>query len=157
MTETTYDFYTSQYYGGVVPETAFSGYADRAMDRLDAITFCRLSGIGLSDSNDETKVQKAICAIAECLYLIDTIRNSAAESLGTIKHEDGTLSSKVLSSVSSGSESISFATTGITGADMYTKAATDKTEENKLIRQISAEYLQNVKDAKGTLLLYAGR
>lgn len=74
-----------------------------------------------------------------------------------IKHADGTVSKKQVSSITSGAESISFAT-GTSGASdsIYARASMDKKVEAILIRQVASEYLQGVVDKEGVCLLYAG-
>lgn len=66
------------------------------------------------------------------------------------------MTGKMVSSVSSGSESISYVT-GISGnsEDIYSQAAMDKKVENVLLRQVATEYLANVGDKKGINLLSA--
>ena len=109
MAYADYQFYTEKYYGDTVPESDFPKYAERASDRIDAITFDRLVNGFPEEERAVTKVKKAVCAVAEVLYQIDQIKKSSMESVGTVTREDGTVVSKAVSSISSGSESISFA------------------------------------------------
>lgn len=157
MAYTDYKFYIEKYYGDTVPESDFPKYADRASDRIDAITFDRLVDGLPEDERANTKVQKAVCAVAEALYQIDQIKKASMETVGTIVREDGTVTGKVVSSVSSGSESISYVT-GTSGGSsgIYSQAAMDKKVENVLLRQVATEYLAGVTDNKGACLLYAG-
>lgn len=157
MAYTDYEFYISKYYGDTVPETEFQKYADRASDRIDMITFDRLVDGLPEDERANTKVQKAVCAVADCLYKINQINKASMEIVGTVVREDGTVTGKAVSSVSSGSESISYVT-GISGSssDIYSQAAMDKKVENVLIRQVATDYLAGIVDNKGVCLLYAG-
>ena len=157
MAYTDYEFYISKYYGDTVPETEFQKYADRASDRIDMITFDRLMDGLPEDKRANTKVQKAVCAVADCLYKINQINKASMEIVGTVVREDGTVTGKAVSSVSSGSESISYVT-GISGSssDIYSQAAMDKKVENVLIRQVATDYLAGIVDNKGVCLLYAG-
>ena len=157
MAYTDYEFYISKYYGDTVPETEFQKYADRASDRIDMITFDRLVDGLPEDKRANTKVQKAVCAVADCLYKINQINKASMEIVGTVVREDGTVTGKAVSSVSSGSESISYVT-GISGSssDIYSQAAMDKKVENVLIRQVATDYLAGIVDNKGVCLLYAG-
>ena len=110
-----------------------------------------------SDQRSNVRVQKAVCAVADVLYLIETVRKASIETVGTIKREDGSVTGKQIASLSSGSESISYVTgTNGTGKDIYSQAAMNKQVENVLIRQVATEYLQGVADANGVNLLYAG-
>ena len=79
------------------------------------------------------------------------------EAFERIQQEDGTVTGKVVSSVSSGSESRTYAT-GSSGnaSNIYAQAAMDKKTENMLIYQTAVEYLSGVTDDEGRNVLYAG-
>ena len=157
MAYADYQFYTEKYYGDTVPESDFPKYAERASDRIDSITFDRLVNGFPEEERAVTKVKKAVCAVAEALYQIDQIKKASMETVGTVTREDGTVISKAVSSISSGSESISYSTgySGVTES-IYGQAAVDKKVENVLLYQIATEYLSGVTDKKGICLLYAG-
>lgn len=157
MAYADYQFYTTTYYGDTVPESDFPKYAERASDRIDSITFDRLVNGFPDEERAVTKVKKAVCAVAEALYQIDHIKKASMESVGTVTREDGTVVSKAVSSISSGSESISYATGSFGGAEsIYGQAAVDKKVESVLLYQVATEYLYGVTDKKGICLLYAG-
>ena len=157
MAYTDYAFYKNEYHGDVVPEIDFPKYADLASDRIDTITFDRLADGLPSDSRANKKVQKAVCSVAETLYQIDSIKNTLLSNLGTIETEDGKVTGKTVSSVTAGSESITYSTgMSDTSKTVYAQAAMDKKVENILIQQIAGQYLYGVADDKGEYLLYAG-
>lgn len=157
MAYADYKFYTEKYYGDTVPESDFQKYAERASDRIDAITFDRLVNGFPEEERAVTKVKKAVCAVADALYQIDQIKKASMETIGTVTREDGTVVSKAVSSVSSGSESISFASGSSGGAEsIYGQAAVDQKVESVLLYQVAVEYLSGVTDNKGICLLYAG-
>lgn len=157
MSYADYQFYTEKYYGDTVPESDFPKYVERASDRIDAITFDRLIDGLPENERAQTKVKKAVCAVADAMYQIDQIKKASIESVGTVTREDGTVVSKAVSSVSSGSESISFASGSSGGAEsIYGQAAVDKKVESVLLYQVATEYLSSVTDKKGICLLYAG-
>lgn len=157
MAYADYQFYTEKYYGDTVPESDFPKYAERASDRIDAITFDRLVNGFPDEERAVTKVKKAVCAVSDVLYQIDQIKKASIESAGTVTREDGTVVSKAVSSISSGSESISFATGSSGGTEsIYGQAAVDKKVESVLLYQVAMEYLSGVTDSKGIFLLYAG-
>lgn len=157
MAYADYQFYTEKYYGDTVPESDFPKYAERASDRIDAITFDRLVNGFPEEERAVTKVKKAVCAVADTLYQIDQIKKASMETVGTVTREDGTVVSKAVSSVSSGSESISFATGSSGGTEsIYGQAAVDKKVESVLLYQVATDYLSGVTDKKGICLLYAG-
>lgn len=157
MAYADYRFYIEKYYGDTMPESDFQKYAERASDRIDAITFDRLVDGFPEDERAVTKVKKTVCAVADTLYQIDQIKKASMESVGTVTREDGTVVSKAVSSISSGSESISYAAGGSGGTEsIYGQAAVDKKVESVLLYQVATEYLSGVTDKKGICLLYAG-
>ena len=110
MAYTDYEFYKSKFYGDTVPESDFLKYAERASDRIDQYTFDRLADGFPDNERAKTKVQKAVCAVADTMYQIDQIKKASMDTIGTIQREDGTVVNKAVSSVSSGNESISYVT-----------------------------------------------
>lgn len=157
MAYADYQFYTEKYYGDTVPESDFPKYAERASDRIDMITFDRLVDGLPDDERSQTKIKKAVCALADAIYQIDQVKKASMETVGTVTREDGTVVSKAVSSISSGSESISFATGSSGGTEsIYGQAAVDKKVESVLLYQVATEYLSGVTDKKGICLLYAG-
>lgn len=157
MSYADYQFYTEKYYGDTVPESDFPKYAERASDRIDSITFDRLVNGFPEEERAVTKVKKAVCAVADALYQIDQIKKASMETVGTVTREDGTVVSKSVSSISSGSESISFSAGSSGGSEsIYGQAAVDKKVESVLLYQVATEYLYGVTDKKGICLLYAG-
>lgn len=157
MAYADYQFYTEKYYGDTVPESDFPKYADRASDRIDMITFGRLADGLPDDERSQTRIKKAACSLADTIYQIDQIKKASMETVGTVVREDGTVTGKAVSSVSSGAESISYVTgTSGSNTDIYSQAAMDKKVENALLRQIATDYLAGVVDKNGICLLYAG-
>ena len=149
-------FYKTKYYGDTVPDESLDKYLDKASDRIDMITFDRLVDGLPDDERAQTKIKKAVCAVADCLYQIDEVKKASMATVGTVTREDGTMTGKMVSSVSSGAESISYVTGTAGGSsDIYSQAAMDKKVENVLLRQVATEYLANVGDKKGINLLSA--
>ena len=139
-----------------MPESDFLKYAERASDRIDQYTFDRLVD-GLPDNERvKTKVQKAVCAVADTMYQIDQIKKASMDTVGTIQREDGTVVNKAVSSVSSGNESISYATGNNISSNVYAQASMDKKVENALLLNVATEYLAGATNDKGICLLYAG-
>lgn len=157
MAYADYQFYTEKYYGDTVPESDFPKYEDRASDRINMITFDRLVDGLPDDERMVVKIKKAVCALADTIYQIDQIKKASMETVGTVVREDGTVTGKAVSSVSSGAESISYVTgTSGSNTDIYSQAAMDKKVENVLLQQIATDYLSGAVDKKGICLLYAG-
>lgn len=163
MAYTDFEFYATTYHGNVVPESDFPRMADRASDFLDVITFDRLVDGLPDDERAKTKVQKAVCAVADKLYeleLAEKQANAAAQAGGS-SGASGGVTSGIISSRSAGSESISYASLSDTasGAKNWSavyQAAGDETLTNNLLYSAARLYLTGVKDDKGVLLLYAG-
>ena len=163
MAYTDFEFYATTYHGNVVPEADFPRIADRASDFLDVITFDRLID-GLPDNDRaKTKVQKAVCAVAEKLYELELADKQAlsAAAGGTSSSGPGGATSGVITSRSAGSESISYASPSemANGAKTWSavyQAAGDEEATNNLLYSAARLYLTGVKNDKGVLLLYAG-
>lgn len=163
MAYADFEFYATTYHGNVVPEADFPRIADRASDFLDVITFDRLID-GLPDNDRaKTKVQKAVCAVAEKLYELELADKQAlsAAAGGTSSSGPGGATSGVITSRSAGSESISYASPSemANGAKTWSavyQAAGDETLTNNLLYSAARLYLTGVKNDEGGLLLYAG-
>lgn len=149
MAYTDYGFYKDTYFGEHLTEDTAPRYLERASDEVDNLTFGRLANSFPVDEVHGKKVKKAVCAVADALYLVDTQRKAVAMQ----QAEDGSYRGAV-SSISSGKESISFANGA--SASVYAVAAANEQAFNKLIADTAVKYLANVPDAKGTNLLYAG-
>ena len=131
---TTYEFYTSKYYGDIVPDSCFPKYESKAEDELHVMTFDRLQD---KESYDD-RVQKAVCALAELLYQIDTAINA------TGVNGDGT--GKLIKSKSSGEESVTYDI----GNNLIYSVLSDSNAQQQLKYNTVKKYLC------GTGLLYAG-
>lgn len=149
-------FYSDRFFGTTIPENAFEKYAERAGDRIDLLTFDRLENGLPENQRSQEKIKKAVCVVAEALFLVDKIKDSNMESVGSLKREDGTITGKVVSSISAGSESISYSSPGNEKNDIYHQAASDIAMENRLIYQLAVSYLHGVTTDEGVGLLYAG-
>lgn len=163
MAYTDFEFYATTYHGNVVPEADFPRIADRASDFLDVITFDRLIDGLPDDERAKTKVQKAVCAVAEKLYELELAEKqaNAAALAGASSGTSGGATSGVIASRSAGSESISYASLSDTasGAKNWSavyQAAGDEEATNNLLYSAARLYLTGVKNDKGVLLLYAG-
>lgn len=142
-----YEFYTTEYFGNQIAEADFPRLIDRASDKLDFITMGNIKRYSV-DEEIEKKVKKSACALAEILNEIETYEKASRESVGFEQTENG-MKGKVITSMSSGSESVSFSTTGANNS-LVGAVLTDKTAQNKLFYDIVRDYLS------GTGLLYAG-
>lgn len=144
-----YSFYTDTFYGDTLTESNANKWLDRASDFVDVLTFNRLETAFPTEERHIVRVKKAVCAIADALFLIDTQRKAGAAQIGA----DGKYTGAI-SSISSGKESISYATGGT--ASVYSVAASSNDAADRYTRRLAEIYLANVPDADGVNLLYAG-
>lgn len=163
MAYADFEFYATTYHGNVVPEADFPRIADRASDFLDVITFDRLVDGLPSDERAATKVQKAVCSVADKLYELELAEKQAlsAAAGGISFGGSGGVTSGVITSKSAGSESISYASPSemANGAKTWSavyQAAGDEQATNKLLYDTAKVYLTGVRDNEGAPLLYAG-
>lgn len=150
MAYADYTFYRDIYGGDILPESEAERWLCRGSDTADALTRGRLTFAFPVVPAHIVRVQKAVCALAEALYQIDTEQKAAAAQ----KTEDGGYRGAV-ASVSSGRESISYGSAG-SGRTSYATAAADSAERQALLCAVATEYLSEIPDANGVNLLYAG-
>ena len=164
MAYADYDFYTTSYFGSVVPETDFSRLAERASDFVDTMTFDRLVDGLPTNERSQKRIKKAVCSLAELMYQIELAEknaaNAAASGASTTIGSGGSATG-VVTSVSSGSESISYATPQQIGASakewsaVYA-AAGDVQKTNDLLLKTALPLLMGVRTDDGIPVLYAG-
>ncbi len=155
MAYTTYEFYTTTYYGtAIATSTEFERLESRACDKLDTMTFDRLVSGLPADTRAATKVQKAVCAVADKINEIEQAEKTA-QAGGFTTDESGNLVGKIATSKSSGSESISFSATS-TVKSAVMNAVGDTQAQNRLCYDTAREYLSGVLNDDGVPLLYAG-
>lgn len=155
MAYTTYEFYTGTYHGTAIATiTDFERLESRACDKLDTMTFDRLVSGLPTDARANTKVQKAVCAMAEKMNEIEQAEKTA-QAGGFTTDESGNLVGKIVTEKSSGSEKIAFsATSSIKSAVL--SAVGDTQAKNRLCYDAAIEYLTGVMTDDGVYLLYAG-
>ena len=79
-----YNFYTTEYMGSLIPETAFAGVERAASAYVDFITHNRIQADDLPE-RVMAKVKMAVCAVAETCYKQTNDEDSAtvsSESVG---------------------------------------------------------------------------
>lgn len=103
-------------------------------------------------------VKRCICAIVTIMAQIEQAEQTARQSQGYVTREDGTMMNKIVTSVSSGSESISYAAAGSAARNtLVDTVLTDKTAQNRLFSDTIRDYLSGVQDANGVNLLFMGK
>lgn len=163
MAYADYKFYTESF-GNVVPETDFPRLAERASDFVDTMTFDRLVDGLPTNERSQKRIKKAVCSLAELMYQIELAEKNATNAAvgGTSTAiESGGSTTGIVTSVSSGSESISYATPQqkALGAKewstVYT-AAGDVQKTNNLLYKTALPLLMGVRTDEGIPILYAG-
>lgn len=147
-------------YGSEISDSAFSRFeweTARLMDRetTGVDGFKKLRYAFPTNEDDVMTIQRCACAVINILHQIDEYNRSVMDANGYIKRDDGTLSSKAISSVSSGSESISF-NNSTKAENAIISAAKSTAEKNLLIHNIITENLSGAADVNGVNLLYMG-
>ena len=164
MAYADYEFYKTSFFGNVVPESDFNRFSERASVFIDLLTFDRLTDGLPVDERQQKRIKKAVCAAADILYQIDIAEQNAAAAAATgtvtILPGGGTTTG-IVTSVSSGSESRSYATPQQIGASakewsaVY-DAAGDVRKTNDLLLKTALPLLMGVRTDDGIPVLYAG-
>lgn len=150
-----YAFYVSLY-GEDVKEADFNRYAFEASRILDINTsgidnVKKLAVAFPTKEDDIAAVKHCACQLIRILKDMEEFENAYKFS----KNENGASVSSVVSSISSGSESISYATNmGATSA--IAAAVSDYSKRRRLFEDTVINYLSGVEDANGVNLLYGG-
>lgn len=163
MAYADYEFYTTSYFGSVVPEKDFPRLAERASDFIDTMTFDSLLYGMPSDARSQKRIKKAVCSLTEIIYQIELAEKNAVSQASASATDIcvGGKSTGVVTSVSSGSESISYATPQQIGASakewsaVYA-AAGDVQKTNNLLYKTALPLLMGVRTDEGIPILYAG-
>lgn len=163
MAYADYKFYTESF-GNVVPETDFPRLAERASDFVDTMTFNRLVDGLPTNERSQKRIKKAVCSLTELMYQIELAEknatNAATSGTSTMFGAGGN-STGIVTSVSSGSESISYATPQqkASGAKEWSAvyaAAGDVQKTNDLLLKTALPLLMGVRTDDGIPVLYAG-
>jgi hypothetical protein len=163
MAYADYKFYTESF-GNVVPEADFPRLAERASDFVDLMTSDRLANGLPTDERSQKRIKKAVCSLAEKMYQIELAErnatNAAVSGTSTAIGSGGSTTG-IVTSVSSGSESISYATPQqkASGAKEWSAvyAATgDVQKTNDLLYKTALPLLMGVRTDDGIPILYAG-
>lgn len=162
MAYADYKFYIESF-GNVVPETDFSRLAERASDFVDLMTSDRLVDGLPTNERSQKRIKKAVCSLAELMYQIELAEKNAINqaSANVTDINVGNISTGIVTSVSSGSESISYATPQQIGASakewsaVYA-AAGDVQKTNDLLYKMALPLLMGVRTDDGIPVLYAG-
>lgn len=155
----TYADYTDLY-GGEIDEITFNRLAFDACRKLDVHTtgvsgFRKLKYAFPTDEDDAEAVRRCACKIIHQMHQIEEAEANAVSSRGYEATENG-MRGKVITSVSSGSESISYAAGDSKTQTAFEAAINDSVAREKLYADTIREALSGVADANGINLLYMG-
>lgn len=144
MAYADYEFYKNEYFGDTIAESDFPKWADRASRQIDVFTFKRLLSAYPEDEYTDKQIKLCMCDLAE--KMMETDKYLKASALNEEGH------ATAVKSVSAGSESITYAT----GETVYASVIKDERSRTAFYRVTLTEYLNDLTDANGICLLYAG-
>lgn len=163
MAYADYKFYTESF-GNVVPEADFPRLAERASDFVDLMASDRLVDGLPTNGRSQKRIKKAVCSLAEKMYQIELAEknatNAAVSGTSTAIGPGGSTTG-IVTSISSGSESISYATPQqkASGAKEWSAvyaAAGDVQKTNDLLYKTALPLLMGVMTDDGIPVLHAG-
>lgn len=108
-----------------------------------------------ADADDLEAVKRCASQLIHLMWQIETAERIANQGRGYTETANG-LQGKVVSSVSAGNESVSYAAGNVGASTLIDKALADKIAREKLFADTITEYLSGVADANGVNLLYMG-
>ena len=151
-----FHYYQTEY-GGKVIESAddFTHFERKAERRIDVITDRKLQFAVPTKKKDKQTVKDCVCELTEFLYQLDSYQRAAMDNAGVVTQADGTVRGKVITSISSGRESISYSAKNAADISIM-EAARDKKVADAMINSMMRDGLSGVLDANGVNMLYAG-
>lgn len=155
-----YEYYKSLYGEEKMQEAEFNRVlwdAEREIDKatsgIDGVKKLRIA-FPLGD--DGEIVKRCVVELVNFLYKLEDAEKNANSLYQLTERHDGTLQGKVISSVSAGNESISFAV-GKSSDTALGNAVKGFQNREETIYQLIRSYLSGVSDANGVNLLFAGK
>ena len=158
MTYIDITYYSGLY--GVIPAEAFNRIAWDASRKLDEHTtgadnIRKLQVAFPTDGIAAESVRRCCAKLVNTMHQIEQATAAATMAKGYVETDNG-LRGRVISSVSAGNESISYATGNVGTATEIDKAVADPKAREQLYYRIIREHLSGVADANGVGLLYLG-
>lgn len=144
---------------GLIDEADFKRLSWDACRKVDNYTtgvdgVRKLSVAFPTDEFAAESVRRCCAKLVNLMHQIEQAEKSAASLNGYVETESG-LRGKVISSVSAGNESISYAVNHQTATEID-KAVSDATARERLFARTISEYLSGYADANGVNLMYMG-
>lgn len=156
MSYANYEDYVTMY-GAGMDRTNFNRLAYDASALIDSYV-TTVDGVNKlryffpTDEYDVQAVKRCVCALISSLHQLEEIESASS---GIIVREDGTVTGRAVTSISSGSESMSFSAVG-SGSSLISAAAKSEAARNELIASQVFKYLRGHKDKNGINLLFVG-
>ena len=161
MAYVDYEYYKALYGEKAVAEADFKRIlwdAEREIDKatggVDGVRKLRVA-FPTSDYDAEA-VKRCVCALVDFLIQMDNAERNANSIGQYTERADGSLQGKVVSSVSAGNESISYAV-GKSSDTAISTAIKSVKDRDLTVYAFIASRLSTVSDANGVNLLFAGR
>lgn len=151
----TYEYYKIIYGEDSMPETDFNRLSWEACRKVDTLTLNKLKFAFPTNEDDIEAVRRCVCKLIEIAGQIEAANKRVSEGQGYIMDESGAMRGKTISSVSSGSESVSYSAKA-EQSTLIDAVLSDKAAQERLYRDTVREYLSLVPDSNGVNLLYAG-
>ena len=161
MAYVDYEYYQSLYGEKAIPEADFNRLlwdAEREIDKATSgVDGVRKLQVAFPTSDyDAEAVKRCVCALVDFLNQMDTAERNANSIGQYTERADGSLQGKVVSSVSAGNESISYAV-GKSSDTAISTAIKSVKDRDLTVYAFIASRLNAVSDANGVNLLFAGR
>lgn len=162
MAYVDYEYYKSLYgEEKAIPETDFNRLlwdAEREIDKatsgVDNVRKLKVA-FPVNEEDAET-VKRCVCALVEFLKQIEDAERNANSVGQYTERADGSLQGNVVSSVSAGNETISYAV-GKSDDTAISNAIKDLHSKDVAVYQFITSRLSGVSDANGINLLFGGR
>ena len=162
MAYVDYEYYQSLYgEEKAIPETDFNRLlwdaerqVDKATSGVDNVR--KLKVAFPTNKEDAEAVKRCVCALVDFLNQMDNAERNANSIGQYTERADGSLQGKVVSSVSAGNESISYAV-GKSSDTAISTAIKSVKDRDLTVYAFIASRLSAVSDANGVNLLFAGR
>ena len=156
-----YEYYKSLYGEKAISEADFNRLlwdAEREIDKATSgVDGVRKLQVAFPTSDyDAEAVKRCVVELVSFLYKLEEAENNANSVGQYTERADGSLQGKVVSSVSAGNESISYAV-GKSSDTAISNALKDRHSKDMAVYQIISSRLSGVSDANGVNLLFGGR
>ena len=156
-----YEYYKSLYGDKALAENEFNRLSwdaereiDKATSGVDGVKKLKIAFP--IDEEDAEAVKRCISELVSFLYKLEEAENNANFLGQFTEREDGSFQGKVVSSVSAGNESISYAV-GKSSETAISTAVKSVKDKEMVVYQFISSRLSGVSDANGVNLLFAGR